>query len=79
MFNIVLMLVITIDAAFLTIILSEMIYVVKKLPTLVFWGKFLGCPYRSTGITFGLDTALTCFLSANYSILFSDILFNFSK
>ena len=36
------MLVITIDAAFLPIILSEMIYVVKKLPTLVFLGQFFG-------------------------------------
>ena len=55
MFNIVLMLVITIDAAFLTIILSEMIYVVKKLPTLVFWGKFFWVPIPVNWYHFWLE------------------------
>ena len=60
--TIVLTLVVTINTAFLTIILflSEiMIYVVKKLATFIFWGHFFGRPYRLTGIIFGLDTALT--------------------
>ena len=43
-FTVVITLAITKDTTFLTLFQILIIYVVKKLVTLIFWGHFLECP-----------------------------------